>query len=116
LSALWQRTRPVPEVIAHLRALGFRIAVDDLGAGYSGLTTFAAIEPDFVKLDGALVRALPGGRIEQGFVAAIAALGQALALPVIAESVETAAQLAALQALGIGHGQGEALGAPQRWA
>jgi EAL domain-containing protein (putative c-di-GMP-specific phosphodiesterase class I)/ActR/RegA family two-component response regulator len=48
----------VPDVrdrIRRLRALGFRIAVDDLGSGYSGLTSFAQLEPDFVKLDRALI-------------------------------------------------------------
>ncbi|MBS0603263.1 EAL domain-containing protein [Plasticicumulans sp.] len=102
--------------MAGLRALGCRVLIDDVGLGLAAPAAWRTLQADGLKLDGALVRALPGGRIEQGFVAAIAALGRALALPVIAESVETAAQLAALQALGIGHGQGEVLGAPQRWA
>jgi len=42
--------------VAHLRRLGFRIAVDDLGEGYSGLNSFAQLEPDVVKLDMALIR------------------------------------------------------------
>jgi EAL domain-containing protein (putative c-di-GMP-specific phosphodiesterase class I) len=48
--------RDVRARIAALRKLGFRIAVDDLGAGYAGLTSFALLEPDVVKLDMALVR------------------------------------------------------------
>jgi EAL domain-containing protein (putative c-di-GMP-specific phosphodiesterase class I) len=48
--------RDVRTRVASLRKLGFRIAVDDLGAGYAGLTSFTLLEPDVVKLDMALVR------------------------------------------------------------
>src|SRR3984885_4772506 len=42
--------------VQRLRTMGFRIALDDLGAGYAGLSSFATLEPDFVKLDMSLVR------------------------------------------------------------
>ena len=44
--------------LAQLRGLGFRIAIDDLGAGYAGLTSFAQLEPEVVKVDMSLVRGI----------------------------------------------------------
>ena len=57
--------------IAALRSLGFRIAIDDLGAGYAGLTSFAAMEPQFVKLDGSLVRDVDHNPTKQRLIRSI---------------------------------------------
>src|SRR5262249_52953533 len=53
---------------ARLRELGFRLAVDDLGAGYAGLTSFATLEPEFVKLDMALVRGIDRNDVKRKIV------------------------------------------------
>jgi EAL domain-containing protein (putative c-di-GMP-specific phosphodiesterase class I) len=89
-----------------LRSLGFRLAVDDLGAGYAGLSTFASVEPDFVKLDGSLVRGLPDSLSQQRVVAAMLELARQLGSQVIAEAIETEAERAALSSLGIDLMQG----------
>lgn len=89
-----------------LRSLGFRLAVDDLGAGYSGLSTFAHVEPDFVKLDGSLVRGLPGSHGQQLVVAAMLELAKQLGSQVIAEAIETDAERAVLSSLGVDWMQG----------
>jgi len=59
----------VPERIRRLRTLGFRIAIDDLGAGYAGLSYFALLSPDVVKLDMSLVRNLNDSAIKQKLAA-----------------------------------------------
>lgn len=89
-----------------LRSLGFRLAVDDLGAGYAGLSTFASVEPDFVKLDGSLVRGLPSSSSQRLVVASMLELARQLGSEVIAEGIETEAERAALTALGIDWMQG----------
>lgn len=102
----------VADVIAHLRALGFRIAVDDLGAGYSGLTTFASIEPDFVKLDRALVSGLDLSAKQRAVVASMLRLAQDVGCEVIAEGIETGEERQALDTLGVQWMQGYLFGRP----
>jgi EAL domain-containing protein (putative c-di-GMP-specific phosphodiesterase class I) len=82
----------VPDVsnrVAALRELGFRIAVDDLGAGYAGLTSFASLEPEFVKLDMSLVRGIDRNQTQQKVVRSMAALCREMGICVVAEGVET---------------------------
>ncbi len=83
----------VPDLRARidvLRALGFRIAVDDLGAGYAGLTYIADLAPDVVKIDMSLVRGLHQDRTRRRLVRAISHLCGELGIAVVAEGVETA--------------------------
>jgi EAL domain-containing protein (putative c-di-GMP-specific phosphodiesterase class I) len=54
--------------VTRLREMGFRIAIDDLGAGYAGLTSFAHLEPEFVKLDMTLVRDVHQSAVKQKLV------------------------------------------------
>jgi len=72
-----------------LRNRGFRIAVDDLGAGYAGLNSFALLEPEFVKLDMTLVRDVDSSKVKQKLVKSLASLCSDMGLHVIAEGVET---------------------------
>ena len=76
--------------ISRLRELGFRIALDDLGAGYAGLTTFTQLEPDFVKLDRALVSGVDGSTRKRSVVRSMLRLcGDELGIQVVGEGVET---------------------------
>jgi EAL domain-containing protein (putative c-di-GMP-specific phosphodiesterase class I) len=86
--------------IAALRARGFRIAVDDLGAGYAGLSSFALLEPDIVKLDMSLVRDIHRTPVNQRLVAGLQEACDDLGVEVVAEGVETEAELRALQVAG----------------
>ncbi|MHB8417908.1 MAG: EAL domain-containing protein [Myxococcales bacterium] len=88
------------ERIGRLRQLGFRVAVDDLGAGYAGLTSFALLEPEVVKFDMALVRGLAGSPKRQKLIGSMAALFGEMGVTVVAEGVETAAERDALVAAG----------------
>jgi EAL domain-containing protein (putative c-di-GMP-specific phosphodiesterase class I) len=86
--------------IAALRALGFRIAIDDLGAGYAGLHSFVLLEPDIVKLDMSLIRGIDQSTIKQGLVRSIALLCRQMDITIVIEGVETMAELDALVSLG----------------
>jgi EAL domain-containing protein (putative c-di-GMP-specific phosphodiesterase class I) len=86
--------------IAALRAQGFRIAVDDLGAGYAGLTCVADLAPDVVKVDMSLVRGVDGDPTRRRLVRAIAELSEELGIRTVAEGVETEAERNALREIG----------------
>jgi EAL domain-containing protein (putative c-di-GMP-specific phosphodiesterase class I) len=76
--------------VAQLRELGFRIAIDDLGAGYAGLTSFAQLEPEFVKLDMSLVRDVHKHPVKQKLVRSMTTLCKDLGIIVVAEGIEVA--------------------------
>jgi EAL domain-containing protein (putative c-di-GMP-specific phosphodiesterase class I) len=86
--------------VTELRALGFRIAIDDLGAGYAGLTSFATLEPEFVKLDMSLVRGVDASPIKQKLVRSMAGLCREMGMKVVAEGIETPAERDAVLGLG----------------
>ncbi len=95
-----------------LRFHGFRIAVDDLGAGYAGLTSFATVEPEFVKLDMSLVRNLHASPVRRRLVASMVDACRDLGSHVVAEGVESPEELVALRALGCDLFQGYLFGRP----
>ncbi|HTM46786.1 MAG TPA: EAL domain-containing protein [Polyangiaceae bacterium] len=79
--------------MAALRELGFRIAIDDLGAGYAALSSFTQIEPEFVKLDMSLVRDVDTSARKQSLVRALMQLCSGeLKITVVTEGVQTAAE------------------------
>lgn len=82
--------------IASLRQLGYQIAVDDLGAGYAGLTSFAQLDPNVVKLDMSLVRNLHLEPVKERLIKSITALCTEMKVRVVAEGVETAEERAVL--------------------
>jgi EAL domain-containing protein (putative c-di-GMP-specific phosphodiesterase class I) len=91
----------LPPKIEQLRQLGFRIAIDDLGAGYAGLTSFTQLEPDFAKLDMSLVRGVDQSERKQSVIRAMNTLcKQDLSVQVVTEGVETAAERDTLAKLG----------------
>jgi EAL domain-containing protein (putative c-di-GMP-specific phosphodiesterase class I)/ActR/RegA family two-component response regulator len=93
----------VPNVrdrIMDLRRLGYRIALDDLGAGYAGLSSFALLEPDFVKLDMTLTRNLGTDATKQTLVRTMASMCQELGMCVVAEGIETIAERDELERAG----------------
>ena len=92
--------------IAALRRLGYRIAIDDLGAGYAGLTAFAQLEPDVVKLDMSLVRDVDKHSTKRTLIRTMATLCQELRMQVIAEGIEQGAERDTLHGLGIDLMQG----------
>lgn len=100
--------------MAELRALGYRIALDDLGAGYAGLTSFAQIRPEIVKLDMALVRDIDKDALKRRLVASVIQVSQDIGTLVVGEGVETAAERDTLIELGCHLLQGFLFGKPAR--
>jgi EAL domain-containing protein (putative c-di-GMP-specific phosphodiesterase class I) len=98
--------------IAELRKMGFRIAIDDLGAGYAGLTSFATLEPEFVKLDMSLVRDIDKSVTKEKVVRSMAKVCRELDMKVVAEGVETPAERDLLVTLGCDFLQGYLLAKP----
>jgi len=86
--------------VTRLRTLGYRIAIDDLGAGYAGLTSFAQLEPEVVKVDMSLVRGIDASAVKQKLVRSIISLCTELGIQLVAEGIETAAERDTLVALG----------------
>jgi EAL domain-containing protein (putative c-di-GMP-specific phosphodiesterase class I) len=92
--------------ITTLREMGYRIALDDMGAGYAGLSSFAMLQPDFVKLDMALVRDVDSDPVKQTLVRTLLGLARELGIAVIAEAVETPAERECLASMGCTRQQG----------
>jgi EAL domain-containing protein (putative c-di-GMP-specific phosphodiesterase class I) len=81
--------RDVATRVARLRQMGFRLAIDDLGAGYAGLTSFALLEPEIAKLDMVLVRDVHKDPTKQTLVRTMVSMCKQLGILVIAEGIET---------------------------
>lgn len=103
-----------PTRVEMLRKLGFRIAVDDLGAGYAALGALATLEPEIVKLDMSLVRDLDRHPTKRRVVGAIATLCRELGSRVVAEGVETRDEYDAIVDAGVELIQGYLLARPTR--
>lgn len=86
--------------VAKLRALGYRIALDDLGAGYAGLSSVALLEPEIVKMDMSLVRGIHLSATKQKVFRAFSTLCRDLGTEIIAEGVELAEERDCLNQLG----------------
>ena len=100
-------------ILDHYRSLGWRVALDDVGAGWSSLSLLAAVRPDVVKLDKRLVQELPddGART---VLKAVTDLAHQLGAVVVAEGVETERLADEVTALGADLGQGWLFGRPVR--
>lgn len=103
----------LPEKLGRLRLLGYRIAVDDLGEGYAGLSSFARLAPDVVKIDMSLVRNIDREKTQQRIVSAFRGICRELGMELVAEGVETNAELVMLRQLGCDLFQGYLIGRPQ---
>jgi EAL domain-containing protein (putative c-di-GMP-specific phosphodiesterase class I)/DNA-binding NarL/FixJ family response regulator len=86
--------------IKRLRALGFRIALDDLGAGYSGLTLFAQLQPEIVKIDMSLIRDIDREPTKKRLVRSMIDLCRDMGIKVVCEGVETLAERDTLVEIG----------------
>jgi diguanylate cyclase (GGDEF)-like protein len=100
--------------VAPLRALGCDIAIDDLGAGSSGLKTWAAIRPDYVKVDRYFVAGIEQDAVRGEILRSVVDMGRVTGCRVIAEGIENREQYALLLELGVDYLQGYLLGRPQR--
>jgi EAL domain-containing protein (putative c-di-GMP-specific phosphodiesterase class I) len=95
-----EKIKDVNGRVAQLRAMGYRIAVDDLGAGYAGLASFAQLEPEVVKLDMSLVRDIHLQPTKRTLVKSMVSLCADLGLLMVVEGVETVAERDTLAEIG----------------
>jgi EAL domain-containing protein (putative c-di-GMP-specific phosphodiesterase class I) len=109
-----ERFRDIQDRIMSLRAYGYRIAVDDLGAGYAALSSLANLQPEVVKLDMSLVRGVDRQPIKRRLVASLQTLGEPLGITVVAEGVETLAERDTLVSIGCDLFQGYLFARPAR--
>jgi EAL domain-containing protein (putative c-di-GMP-specific phosphodiesterase class I) len=108
-----EATPDVPGRVQRLRAMGYRVALDDLGAGYAGLTSFAALSPEIVKIDMSLIRGLDADPLRRKLVASLAGLCRDLGIVVVAEGIETEAEREASVLCGCELLQGFLIGRPR---
>ena len=104
----------VQDKVARLRQLGFRIALDDLGAGYAGLTSFTQLEPEFVKLDMSLVRDIHETPTKRKIVRSMVDLCHDMGKQIVAEGIESARERDVLIELGCDLLQGYLFAKPGR--
>ena len=100
------------KTLDHYRSQGFRIAVDDAGTGYSGLSTVAALKPDFIKVDMSLVREVDRDPVRRALMETMVTLANRIGSEIIAEGIETKGEASALIEIGVHFGQGYYLSRP----
>lgn len=100
------------KVVRHYRSMGFEIAIDDLGEGFSSLRLWSELRPEFVKIDIHFIRGINHDPVKQQFVRSIQMIAASVGSRVIAEGVETSAELGVLKAAGLALAQGFYLARP----
>ncbi|HYF53019.1 MAG TPA: EAL domain-containing protein [Salinarimonas sp.] len=104
----------IHRALAPLRSRGVRIAIDDAGAGYSGLQQIIQIAADTIKLDMSLTRGINDDGARRALASAMIYYARETGSSIVAEGIETAEELSTLRLLGVGRGQGYLLGKPSR--
>ena len=100
------------EALRSFTQLGFRIAIDDIGAGYSGLEKIAQLDPHYLKFDMRLVREIESSQVKREMARALKTFAETMGSKIIAEGIETEPERRACVELGIHYGQGYLLGRP----
>jgi EAL domain-containing protein (putative c-di-GMP-specific phosphodiesterase class I) len=99
-------TKHVARIIAEYKRLGFITAIDDFGAGHAGLNLLANLQTDLIKIDMEIIRGVTDSAARQAIIAGILVMARALDITIIAEGIETEAELATLRDAGIDLFQG----------
>ncbi|MFM9433156.1 diguanylate cyclase (GGDEF)-like protein [Janthinobacterium sp. CG_23.3] len=100
------------EAVLHYRKMGFQIAIDDLGEGFSSLRLWSELRPEYVKIDMHFIQGINHDPVKLQFVRSIQEIAEQSDTLVIAEGIETQAELLVLRDLGVAFGQGYHLGRP----
>lgn len=107
-----ERYEDIAQAIAPLQQAGLRIAIDDAGAGYASFRHVLNLHPHIVKLDNSITHAIDVDRSRRALAAALCGFAHETGCGIVAEGVETQAELEAIRALGIAKAQGYHLGRP----
>ena len=101
------------QAVDHYRSFGFEIALDDLGEGFSSLRLWSELRPDYIKIDKHFIQGIDTDAVKLEFVRSIQQIAENSGGRIIAEGIETQAQLAIVRDLGVAYGQGYFLGRPE---
>lgn len=101
------------EAVTHYREMGFSIAIDDLGEGFSSLRLWSELRPEYVKIDMHFIQGINQDPVKLQFVRSIQEIAKKSGTIVIAEGIETKSELLLIRDLGVALGQGYHLGRPQ---
>lgn len=104
--------KPLSDSLAGLRALGVRIAVDDAGAGFASMRHILQLRPDLIKLDRDIISGIDSDSGQRALGAAMVGFAAQIGAGLVAEGIETGAELETVTGLGMGAGQGYLLGRP----
>lgn len=105
-------TSELRERLAVLRSLGVRVAIDDAGAGYSGLSRILELQPHKIKLDMSLTRNIDTDRAKRALASSLVGFATEIGAMIVAEGIETPAELRTVRQIGIRRGQGYGLMRP----
>lgn len=100
------------EAAKHYRDMGFEIAIDDLGEGFSSLRLWSELRPEYVKIDMHFIQGIDQDPVKHQFVSSIQQIAERSGTRVIAEGIETVTELQVIKGLGIAHGQGYCIARP----
>lgn len=100
------------KILAHYRTQGYRIAIDDAGAGYSSLQAIAELQPDFIKIDRSLIENIHQNKVKAYILETFVTFAQKMNISLIAEGIEQVEELAKLTQMGVHYAQGFLLGKP----
>src|SRR5471032_1495056 len=100
------------EAVLHYRNMGFQIAIDDRGEGFSSLRLWSELRPEYVKIDMHFIQGINADPVKLQFVRSIQEIAEKSNTLVIAEGIETQAELLVLRDVGVAFGQGYHLGRP----
>ena len=100
------------DALLHYRGMGFKIAIDDLGEGFSSLRLWSELRPEFIKIDMHFVQGVDRDPIKLQFLKSIQHIAESCGTHVIAEGVETEAELRVVKDIGIALGQGYFIARP----
>ena len=101
-------------VLENYQCQHYKIAIDDVGAGYSGLNLLAQIAPQFIKLDIGLIKDIDKNHVRRAIVKALVGFARSAGIKTIAEGIERKEELNVLVELGVDYGQGFLLGRPNQ--
>lgn len=101
------------KILEHYRKQGYRIAIDDAGAGYSSMQAIAELQPDFIKIDRSLIQDIHENKVKEYILETFVTFAQKMNISLIAEGIEQEEELIKLTRLGVHYAQGFLLGKPQ---
>jgi len=98
--------------LEHYRKQGYLVAIDDVGTGYSGLSSIAEIRPEFIKIDMSFIRGIDTNPVKRALLETFVTFADKIGCGIIAEGIETETELSSLMSMGVHFGQGYHLARP----